>query len=516
MNLVDEPWIPCLRQDGTTRPASLLDCFACDGLVALAVRPHERVALMRLLLCISYAALGIPEDYDAWEAARQRLAAEVPAYLKRWQNAFDLFHPQTPFLQVPGLRSASKNEDLTPCSKLDFALATGNNSTLFDHAGQAPRAFPPDWLALNLLTFQMFSPGGLIGAVRWGGRTTETHSSDSPCAPASMLHTLLRRATLPDSIHANLLCEEDLPDYARLGEGWQGRPLWERFPRDLDDSAAIHNATRTFLGRMVPLSRAILLAPGGRSMVLGNGLTFPSFTNASNPFPPEVSATVVLAGKKTERILLGAQPSKAIWRQLAALTVSRRAGEVGGCAALAHCDPEQGADLVVAGLARSKADILDAVESVFRVPGALFRDEGHQVYEAETERAEALGWQLGAAVALFRQLADGGWQNRLRNAGAQKSELLARLKAWALRLYWTSVETGLPLLWEAVRACGTPAFRAAQLAWSAHLRHSALQAYAQACGKDTERQMRAYVQGRRNLAGMARALLEHEERKEEA
>jgi hypothetical protein len=55
MNLVDDPWIPCIRRDGMVRPASLRDCFTCDDIVDLAVRPHERVALMRLLLCVSYA-----------------------------------------------------------------------------------------------------------------------------------------------------------------------------------------------------------------------------------------------------------------------------------------------------------------------------------------------------------------------------------------------------------------------------------------------------------------------------
>lgn len=111
------------------------------------------------LLCVSYAAAGIPEDYDGWEGLRETLPLKVPAYLDQWRDSFELFHPQKPFLQVPGLRSASASGELTPCSKLDFSLATGSNSTLFDHAALMERTFAPEWLALSLLTYQMFSLG---------------------------------------------------------------------------------------------------------------------------------------------------------------------------------------------------------------------------------------------------------------------------------------------------------------------------------------------------------------------
>ncbi|WP_308599303.1 type I-E CRISPR-associated protein Cse1/CasA [uncultured Desulfovibrio sp.] len=516
MNLVDDPWIPCIRRDGMVRPASLRDCFTCDDIVDLAVRPHERVALMRLLLCVSYAAAGIPEDYDAWEGLRETLPQAVPDYLGQWRDAFGLFHPQKPFLQVAGLCSASASGELTPCSKLDFSLATGSNSTLFDHAALAERTFAPEWLALNLLTYQMFSLGGLIGSVRWGDKTTGRSSCDGPCAPGSMLHTFLRRDALLDTIHANLLSEEELHDYQRLGEGWQGRPLWERPPRDLDDAPAIRNATETFLGRMVPLTRAVLLSHDGGGMVLGDGLAFPSYTSPQRPFPPEVTATVIVGVKKDARFLLGAQPDKAIWRQLAALTVKRHGDGVGGCAALAHCHEGQGTDLVVCGLSRDQADVVDVVESVFHVPGAMFQTEGHTLYEGEVVRAENIAGGLGDAVERYRRLVDGGWEARLKLAGPKKGGELARLKAQAFRCYWTAVETGLSLLWDMVRTCGSEAFVPAQRAWWAHLERSARAAYAAACGKDTERQMRAYVTGRRILAGCLRKYLERDGNKEEA
>lgn len=530
MNLAFDPWIPCVRDDGGACSASLVQCFTDAGIVDVAVRPHERVALMRLLLCVAYAACGVPADYDAWLACRERLPQAVAAYLDKWRDAFELFHPKKPFLQVAGLKSAAKPgkgkksaEDheeeeegsQIATAKLDFALAAGNNSTLFDHEGtNANRVTAPERLALNLLTYQAFSPGGLIGSVCWNDVTTARNSSDAPCAPASMLHTFLRGRNLTESIFLNMAAADELSAYAALGGNWQGRPLWEQFPAEPDDKAAVENATRTFLGRLVPLARAVLLSADGKTMLLGNGLLYPTFTNSTNPFPAEFSATVVTRGEKNELTLLGLQPGKAIWRQLHALIVKRHDG-LGGCLALQHCDGETDVDIVVDGLARDKADIVDAVESVFPVPRTMFAEAGHKTYEAGVQQAEELEWTLGRAVETWRAVVDGGWAGRLKMAGAKKNDERAKLRAVASREYWTAVEHNLPLLLAMTTALGSPEFPEKQAAWRTLLRQSALRAYEMACGRDNERQMRAFVAGKRLLLGSARKILGQAEKEKQ-
>ncbi|MBR4742196.1 MAG: type I-E CRISPR-associated protein Cse1/CasA, partial [Desulfovibrio sp.] len=135
-----------------------------------------------------------------------------------------------PFLQISGLKSASKGKksskdntfeleegSLISTAKLDFALASGNNSTLFDHeALNSNRSAKPEKLALDLLTYQMFSPGGLIGSVIWSGKTTDRTSSDAPCVPGSMLHTFVRGENLLGTIHLNILAEDELSIYKAL------------------------------------------------------------------------------------------------------------------------------------------------------------------------------------------------------------------------------------------------------------------------------------------------------------
>ena len=47
MNLVDDPWIPCIRRDGMVRPASLRDCFTSS------ILPCDRMSVWRSCACCS-------------------------------------------------------------------------------------------------------------------------------------------------------------------------------------------------------------------------------------------------------------------------------------------------------------------------------------------------------------------------------------------------------------------------------------------------------------------------------
>ena len=59
-------------------------------------------------------------------------------------------------------------------------------------------------------------------------------------------------------------------------------------------------------------------------MLLGTGLVYPTFTDG---FPQEPTATVVVrqVAKKEERAVLSYRPSKALWRELGAIIVKRKA-----------------------------------------------------------------------------------------------------------------------------------------------------------------------------------------------
>jgi len=288
MNLANDPWIPIVWSDGKLGSVSLSDAFEHgDEIRDLAVRPHERIALMRLLICVAQVALDGPVDSENWKTCRSNIPAATAEYLAGWRKAFELFGDGQRFLQISGLKkpmmAGEEEEAGNSTSKLDLALASGNNSTLFDNAGGAPREFAPASLATMLLTFQCFSPGGRIGVALWEGEQTpgKGSSNHSPCLAGGMLHTLIRGNTLLDALHRNLLNKAQVKQL--YGDGHWGRAVWELMPQHLADDEAIQNATSTYLGRLIPLSRAIYFTDDCRSSILANGLDYPSYEGREFP-----------------------------------------------------------------------------------------------------------------------------------------------------------------------------------------------------------------------------------------
>ena len=513
MNVAFDPWIPVVTATGARELASLVSVLAQGKKYAdLAVRPHERVALMRLFLCVAHAALDGPKDYDEWCAVSKRLPEAVGKYLAEWKDSFELFHPTKPWLQVEGLtktknQSASTSDisDWTPVSKLNFSFATGNASTLFDHEGMSSndRNIPLHETLISLVTFQCFSVGGLIGQVFWcGSRCGElanpktengpVKSSDGPCVPASMVHAFLRGNSLDDTIHLNLPTYSDIR--LSYGEREIGRPIWELMPVSLADADRITNATTTYVGRLVPLTRLIKLHPSKTHMLIGDGFSYPSFVAG---FPQEPTATVVI--RNDERSLLSYRPSKALWRELSSIVVKRKAGEPGGPMSLNAIQEGERCDLVVAALARDKATIVDTVEAVFHLPANLACSAGAMTYDAEVKIAEALASRLGWAVEDYRKEVDGGWEGRLKGAGPSKAELKVKLHSIATTHYWTTVEKNLAVLMTHIESIDSDDASITRDAWRKMIFAAACDSYRIACGQETPRQMKAFAKGWQKL-----------------
>jgi CRISPR system Cascade subunit CasA len=483
--------------------ASLNEIFtAGEDFSDLAVRPHERVSLMRLFLCVAHAALNGPKDYDEWCKVPGVLGNAVSKYLKDLKSSFELFHPTKPWLQIADISKSINGkiqlDDLTewtPVSKLCFSYASGNNTTLFDHEGiNSERSIPIEKIILSMLTFQCFSPGGLISQVFWCKKQSGKTSKDSPCVPASMVHAFLRGNNLLATIHLNLPVGDDIHHaYKEIGH-----PVWEMMPSSYGDSINIENATKTYIGRLVPLARLILLHPTAPYMLLGDGLSYPTFTDG---FQQEPTATVVIheKNKKEERVILSYRPIKSIWRELGAIIVKRNAYNVGGPLTLRNINERTGFDLTISALARDKATIVDTVESVINIPPQLITNEGQNTYDTEVKIAERISGKLGWAIEGYREEIDGGWDGRLKNAGAGKSELKAKLRFAGSNYYWTSVEKNLSLLMAHIKAIGTDEAIPTQEAWRKMLFSTACEAYKTACGQETPRQIKAFVKGWRRL-----------------
>ncbi|MBM4431644.1 MAG: type I-E CRISPR-associated protein Cse1/CasA, partial [Chloroflexi bacterium] len=89
MNLVADKWIPVVTPDGDPARVGMAELYErAHEIRDLACTPPQRIALMRLLICITQAALDGPEDEQSWSQDRDRIGAASQEYLKRWQEAF--------------------------------------------------------------------------------------------------------------------------------------------------------------------------------------------------------------------------------------------------------------------------------------------------------------------------------------------------------------------------------------------------------------------------------------------
>lgn len=109
-DLITQPWIPVLRQDGGQDELSLRQVFdQAAGLRRIVGDlPTQEFALIRLLLAVAHDALNGPRDVEHWAElwADADCFAPVGAYLDEHRDRFGLFGERTPFFQVAGLHTA--------------------------------------------------------------------------------------------------------------------------------------------------------------------------------------------------------------------------------------------------------------------------------------------------------------------------------------------------------------------------------------------------------------------------
>ncbi len=147
-NLLDEPWIRVMKDDGTVEEVSLTDVFARAHLYKDlgGELPAQDIAVLRLLLAVLHTVFSrvdtqgepapvkdVDDALDCWKALwkEKRFPAEpVAHYLQTQKEKFWLFHPQRPFWQA---LSAAKGTEYS-ASKLIGELSESNNKT---------RLFPP-------------------------------------------------------------------------------------------------------------------------------------------------------------------------------------------------------------------------------------------------------------------------------------------------------------------------------------------------------------------------------------
>lgn len=259
-NLLTEPWLP-VRGPGGMQEVSLREALtqAREYTRIDAASPLMTAAALRLCLAVLHRALRGPRD--AKQAAQwytQGFPAEaLDRYLEAYHDAFDLFHPERPFLQLPGLTPELEGgKFLSHWTRLGAEVGSANTSELFNPAarpgGARTDAIPPAEAARRLLEAQTFMLGGLI-------KRFTTSAAAAPVATAALV------VAEGENLHQTF-CLNLVP----YPEGMQesDRPAWEREPhsvaelRERNDKDTLRpQAIRGIADRYAWPSRSILFHP---------------------------------------------------------------------------------------------------------------------------------------------------------------------------------------------------------------------------------------------------------------
>lgn len=236
-NLVDQPWIPCAAHTGEPpRLLSLRAVFAHASRLASISDPSPAVtvSLYRLMLAILHRSLDGPRSVAEWQAIWDRNAWDetcLNTYLDRWHHRFDLFDPQHPFYQTPGIDARSgpapATRDLhTPYTATQLTqerASDRNRPLLFDHSSATATLLPGE-AARYLVAMHNFAVGGLI-SLGAGEPIANKYTSAAPLLGAAVV--LVRGQTLFQTLMLNLVRynrDDDVPFPFRGDD----KPAWER------------------------------------------------------------------------------------------------------------------------------------------------------------------------------------------------------------------------------------------------------------------------------------------------
>lgn len=456
-HLVENPWIPVRYVDGRNALVSLETAFRESSAISdLDCPPHERISLIRLLVCITQAELGAPETPDDWDGFGEDLETRAPAYLRRE----DIFPHFNLFGDGPRFLQGSVDERAAPylASQMVFHFATGNTPTHLDHEGGTSRVFSEAFLARTILSYQNFFVGGSMASkIKGNGPSLK------------ILHALLRGRNLKETVILNCIDSDTL---ACAGISF-GRPVWE------DGSQGANCAS--LLGRLVPLQCRLKLHTDMIHTWLEDGLSYPEY-----PAARESSATII--SKKGERFILRADPARGIWKDLHLVAQIRATDSQPQGAPLtiqshAQAMEDDFLEIHLAELYKAKdAKIIDALVSFFSLPRSMFTEAGRARYDAGVQFAEARSNQLYGAVKQYGAA--------LKNESPPTDE--------AKKHFWHALDQQSGTLLDIVRTpalMGGLSFGEGADPWTVAVRQAARNAYNSVCSRQTPRQLQAYAAG---------------------
>lgn len=499
MNLTNDPWIPVVYQDNRHELVSLEQIFSeGENIRDLEVRPQDRIALMRLFLCIAQGSVeNWPEDMEEHQNININQYREIAVrYLHKRRQLFNLFDLEKPFLQISNLENYSKEDKFTSLSKLDLCLATGNNPTVFDNLALDPnRCFSPGTIALNLLTFQCMSPPGLSSQVHWKGEVTPKSTPGSPLLKAC--HVYIQRENILKTIYANCIPKSDMAQLGNRDKFKWGVPIWDRFPTSIHDTESWDNAQNTYIGRLVFLSALIKIDYPNNRMIWGKPFS-KSHLKINSEFV-EPSIPYVPKNKEDGSLLpLLIDLTKGSWRDLPAIlqcqSVSKSARTI-----RIELDKKIGKFCLWTGGLKNgdlgkSAKIEGSIESYLYLPEEIFNPNGRNIYREGVEQAETICNRLKGSVEKFLTRLYSNKEDTLPKKF--KSEIKKRIQNIAF-IFYEKAQARLDLLFDLVKNSDKEVLQ--NTPWSCYLRKLQEDLFFTFCNPKSPREHHAYESARKTL-----------------
>lgn len=308
-NLVDEPWIPVAGRG----MVSLATVFSDYSLSALGGNPVQKIALTKLLLAIAQTACK-PKDDDDWKSlGASGMAKKSLDYLTAKKDLFWLYG-ERPFLQMPAIAQAEKQS----FGAVQVYIATGNTTVLTQ--GQVEASLTDAEKAILVVQMMGFGLGGkktdnsIVLTSGYQGKSNDKGKPSTGKPGPSIgfmgfLHSFMQGKNLKETLWLNLLTEENMEGLKYFPDGLGTAP-WEKMPQG-EDCLVAKSLKNSYMGRLVPISRFILLADEG--LHYSEGIAHPGYAEGV------VDASVAVDLSTAKAKVLWADPEKRPWRQLPAL-----------------------------------------------------------------------------------------------------------------------------------------------------------------------------------------------------
>ncbi|NVM54841.1 MAG: type I-E CRISPR-associated protein Cse1/CasA [Candidatus Helarchaeota archaeon] len=226
-NILDDPWIPCVMKSKEFELMGIKDTLsnATEIEEISSNNPLVVVSIHRLLLAVLHRNFG-PKSKGQWKNlynAGKWDFSVLGEYFSKWKHRFELFNnAKDRFYQFDLSETVKKKTSIT---KLNHALSSGNNTSLFDHNWDSEvSAMDIDEVVRLLIAFQNFAVGG--------GVSTPYNFSHAPLV--SGIVVLFKGNTLFETLMLNLIRYDKTHPF-QMSDDHEDIPFWERKDKDLHE-----------------------------------------------------------------------------------------------------------------------------------------------------------------------------------------------------------------------------------------------------------------------------------------